>query len=64
METTLRDLCSRLETLEETFLLELLKLNSSDLVARFEDIIENDMEYLLSELEQIPVDDEEIADDE
>ena len=64
METTLRDLCSRLETLEETFLLELLKINSSDLVARFEDIIENDMDYLLSELEQIPVDDEEIPDDE
>jgi uncharacterized membrane-anchored protein len=43
-------------------LLELLKINSSDLVARFEDIIENDMDYLLSELEQIPIDDEEIPD--
>jgi hypothetical protein len=45
-------------------LLELLKLKSSDLVARFEDIIEDDMDYLLSELEQIPIDDEEIPDDE
>lgn len=63
METTLRDLCQRLATLEETFLLELLGIDSEMLVDRFEDIIEDRADYLLSELEQIPVNDEEIEDD-
>jgi hypothetical protein len=37
--------------MEETYLVELLQINSSDLVDRFQDIIEDKFEYLKGELE-------------
>ena len=49
--------------MEETFLLELLEIDAEMLVDRFEDIIEDRADYLMSELEQIPVDHEEIMDE-
>lgn len=63
MVLTLKDLSDRLEQIEETQLLELLQLTSSDLVNRFQDIIEDNADYLESEIEQLWLTDEERDED-
>lgn len=45
-----------LRSWEETALMDVLQLNSSDIVDRFMDIIENRYEELISELEEITTD--------
>ena len=48
---TFKDLCDKLKTLPEIDLLEVLEINSEDLVYRFEDFIEAKRDYLEDELE-------------
>ena len=59
MGTTLEDLMERLSTLEETYLVELLQLRSSDLVHRFADEIEELQDELWAEFEEIEDDESE-----
>jgi hypothetical protein len=47
---TFYDLCKRLRTLDEITLLEVLEINSEDLVDRFEDLISKKMEMLVEDL--------------
>ena len=49
---TFKELKLALAQLEETYLVELLNIESDDLVNRFEDIIERDFDRLQSELEE------------
>lgn len=53
MSLTLSDVCNRLKRLPETDVLEVLELTSQDIVDRFEDIIEAQMDYLEEELEDL-----------
>jgi hypothetical protein len=54
---TLQELKERLTQLDEISLMELLEINSEDLVNRFADIIENNYEYFSGEFdEQTPWD--------
>tara|TARA_R110000868_G_scaffold385929_1_gene654024 strand:+ start:4453 stop:4614 length:162 start_codon:yes stop_codon:yes gene_type:complete len=46
MPLTLPDLCDKLRRLDEITLLELLNLNSEDLVNSFQDIIEDKADFL------------------
>jgi len=48
---TFKDLCDKLKQLPEIDLLEVLEINSEDLVYRFEDFIEAKRDYLEEELE-------------
>ena len=48
---TFKDLCDRLKRLPEIDLLEVLDINSEDLVDRFEDFVEQKRDYLEDELE-------------
>ena len=48
---TFKDLCDKLKQLPEIDLLEVLDINSDDLVDRFEDFIETKRDYLEDELE-------------
>lgn len=48
---TFYDLCKRLRTLDEITLLEVLEINSEDIVDRFEDFIAKKMEILVEDLE-------------
>jgi hypothetical protein len=48
---TFEELKEALKRLDEVTLLELLGLQSDDLVDRFDDVIENKQEYLIKELE-------------
>lgn len=48
---TFTDLCKRLKLIEETQLLELLEINSEELVDRFHDHIESKRSYLEDDLE-------------
>ena len=57
---TLSDILSQLKQIDEVVLLELLNINSEDLVERFSDLIENDPEKFALELEQwFPSEDED-----
>jgi len=47
---TFYDLCKRLRTLDEITLLEVLEIDSEDLVDRFEDFISKKMEMLVEDL--------------
>ena len=49
---TLPELCDKLRSVDEVLLVELLGLNSSDLVNAFLDIIEEQADRLLGELEE------------
>ncbi len=53
MSLTLHDICEKLKRLPETDLLEVLEINSEDIVDRFEDLIEKRLDYLLEELEDL-----------
>jgi len=48
---TFLELCDRLKQLEETLLLEVLDINSDQIVDRFEDVVEEKREYLEDDLE-------------
>jgi hypothetical protein len=48
---TFKDLCDKLKQLPEIDLLEVLEIDSEDLVNRFEDFIEAKRDYLEDELE-------------
>jgi len=51
MPYTYKELLKRLTQEEETSLLELLEITSEDIVARFEDLIEDRADWLLDELD-------------
>ena len=53
MSMTLEELKERLRALDETHVLELLQLESHDLVDRYEDIIINKFSMLENEIEEI-----------
>lgn len=59
MGTTLEDLMERLSMLEETYLVELLQLRSSDIVQRFADEIEEIQDELWGEFEELDNDESE-----
>jgi hypothetical protein len=48
---TFTELCERLKQIEETILLELLDINSGQIVDRFEDVVEEKRDYLEDDLE-------------
>lgn len=48
---TLDEVKEKLERLDEITLLELLNIHSDDLVSRFEDLIEDNLERLIREIE-------------
>ena len=52
MSLTFEELKARLARLEETTLMELLDLCSEDLVERFQDIIENDIERYEAQVQE------------
>lgn len=58
---TFTELCDKLKEIEETLLLELLNINSSQIVDRFEDVVEERRDYIEEDLEadNIWEDDEE-----
>lgn len=56
---TVHELCEYLESIDEVDLLELLDITSEELVARFKDKIEDQFEYLLSELDNLNKEEEE-----
>ena len=58
---TFNELCDKLKEIEETLLLELLNINSSQIVDRFEDVVEERRDYIEEDLEadNIWEDDEE-----
>ena len=51
LNITFEELKEALKRLDEVTLLELLGLQSDDLVERFDDVIEKKQEYLIKELE-------------
>jgi hypothetical protein len=48
---TFVELCDRLKQLEETLLLEVLDINSGQIVDRFQDVVEDKRDYLEEDLE-------------
>ena len=50
---TFEDLCDRLIHIDEVSLLELLEINSEELVDKFQDKIEDKRDYLEEELEEL-----------
>ena len=48
---TFNELCERLKEIEETLLLELLDINSHQIVDRFHDLVEQKRDYLEDDLE-------------
>lgn len=48
---TFLELCDRLKQLEETLLLEVLDINSGQIVDRFQDVVEEKRDYLEEDLE-------------
>ena len=58
---TFNELCEKLKEIEETLLLELLNINSGQIVDRFEDVVEERRDYIEEDLEadNIWEDDEE-----
>mgnify|MGYP003334501257 FL=1 len=49
----LTELSDKLKDMDEITLLELLNINAEDIVDRFQDIIEDNAEYLIREVEDI-----------
>lgn len=49
MQRTFQELCDDLKKFDETTLLELLNINSEDLVDKFQDKIEENLDRLLKE---------------
>lgn len=57
MPLTYADLCERLQKLDEITLMELLEINSEDLVDRFHDKIESKRDFFEADLEDEIYDD-------
>jgi len=57
MSLTFKEIKERLMQLDEVLLLEVLNINSEDLIERFDDFIEDRLDELEEELEEL--DDEE-----
>jgi hypothetical protein len=55
---TLVELIERLKDFDETRLLEMLNIQSEDIVERFADVIEDSYDFLLEEVEELPYGDE------
>ncbi len=53
MAMTFEEVRERLKRIDEVLLLEVLNINSEDIVERFADIIEDKLEELESELEEL-----------
>lgn len=51
MSLTLPEICEKLQRVEETILLELLDINSEDIIERFQDKIEAKADAIEGELE-------------
>ncbi len=51
MNLTIDELKDKLMQFDETVILELLDLTSSDILNRFEDVIEDNYEHLIKEIE-------------
>lgn len=51
MALTFKDVCDKLEQLDEITILEVLDITSKELVAKFEDKIEDNIEELSEDLE-------------
>tara|TARA_R110002020_G_scaffold133108_2_gene297044 strand:+ start:502 stop:687 length:186 start_codon:yes stop_codon:yes gene_type:complete len=51
MALTFKDVCDKLEQLDEITILEVLDISSKELVAKFEDKIEDNIEELTEDLE-------------
>ena len=48
---TFLELCDRLKQLDEVLLLEVLEINSGQIVGRFQDVVEDKRDYLEEDLE-------------
>jgi hypothetical protein len=48
---TFLELCDRLKQLDEVLLLEVLEINSGQIVDRFQDVVEEKRDYLEEDLE-------------
>ena len=48
---TFLELCDRLKQLDEVLLLEVLEINSGQIVDRFQDVVEDKRDYLEEDLE-------------
>ena len=48
---TFVELCDRLKQLDEVLLLEVLEINSGQIVDRFQDVVEDKRDYLEEDLE-------------
>ena len=48
---TFLELCDRLKQLDEVLLLEVLEINSGQIVDRFQDVVEDKRDYLEDDLE-------------
>lgn len=53
MSLTFKEIKERLMQLDEVLLLEVLNINSEELIERFEDKIEDDIERLAEECEEL-----------
>lgn len=51
MALTFKDICDKLEKLDEITLLEVLDISSEDIVAKFQDKIDDNFEELLEDLD-------------
>tara|TARA_R110000751_G_scaffold33477_1_gene83440 strand:- start:314 stop:502 length:189 start_codon:yes stop_codon:yes gene_type:complete len=51
MALTFKDVCDKLEKLDEITLLEVLDISSEDIVAKFQDKIDDNFEELLEDLD-------------
>lgn len=59
MAKTLTEIIEQLKQVDEVVLIEMLRLNATDIVDRFSDLIENDPERYALELEQFFGEDED-----
>ena len=50
-QLTLTELIEKLSTLDEVDILEILNLNSADILHRFEDVVEDSYDKLIKEIE-------------
>tara|TARA_R110000744_G_scaffold7575_1_gene26247 strand:+ start:3864 stop:4052 length:189 start_codon:yes stop_codon:yes gene_type:complete len=50
-QLTLTELIEKLSTLDEVDILEILNLNSADILHRFEDVVEDNYDKLIREIE-------------
>jgi plasmid replication initiation protein len=56
MSLTFKDICDKLEKLDEVTLLEVLEISSDEIVAKFQDKIEDNFEELSEDLDDTQTD--------